>query len=194
MRKLAFRTVTDRSLTFADRLHILGEKLHEIDSTGFDKYHFELDKTGNAVENSALLFDSLCEDSATLQNYADVCRKCAKSCCDDGSLSQRLSRLFPKLDIYFEKLFANHIFYKGFPCSFDQPTNHTLADEYAPLCAAYALSVFVTAAALPDNPTLNDFVDILASLFRVIEHSRFDTFIASIMKRQDITTNSLLKI
>ena len=209
MRRLAFTTIGDRARSFAARLEQLGDQLYSYDSRGFDSYTQMETASTNALESDsnlqseaanrgalsdcAKLFAALASDSLTLQQYSTACEALAAKSCD-GSLYQALLRIFPKLDIYLEKLFVNHLFYKGFPCSFDEPERHTLADEYAPICAVYALCVFVAVSTLPRSASLYELVDVWSQLFRVIEHSRFDAFTCALMRREHISPKRLLEI
>ncbi|HIX91706.1 MAG TPA: flagellin lysine-N-methylase [Firmicutes bacterium] len=201
MRTLAFTTISDRTLDFSARLKRLGAELKAYDSRGFDQYAPDSTDSATAADcaiaDSAIadcskLFSALASDSTTLSQYTEVCSTLAGSF--HGSMYAALAMKYPKLDIYLEKLFCNHIFYKGFPCSLDEPRRHTLADEFAPLCAVYSLCIYVAVAALPDEPSLDDLVDVWSKLFRVIEHSRFDTFVSALMRRDKISPYRLLSI
>lgn len=211
MRTLAFTTISDRRYSFDKRLKRLGDELDARDSRGFDLYvpnmadsrltmrnstadaaEGTLPSNDSAITDCSKLFSALASDSTTLSQYTEVCSTLTGSF--HGSMYAALAMKYPKLDIYLEKLFCNHIFYKGFPCSLDEPRRHTLADEFAPLCAVYSLCIYVAVAALPDEPSLYDLVDVWSRLFRVIEHSSFDTFVSALMRRDKISPYRLLSI
>ncbi len=196
MRSRALAIISDRTLDFSARLKRLGAELEAYDPRGFDQYAPDSTDSATAADSAiadcSKLFSALASDSTTLSQYTEVCSTLAGSF--HGSMYAALAMKYPKLDIYLEKLFCNHIFYKGFPCSLDEPERHTLADEFAPLCAVYSLCIYVAVAALPESPSLFDLVDVWSKLFRVIEHSRFDPFIGTLMRRDKISPYRLLSI
>ena len=80
------------------------------------------------------------------------------------------------MDIYLEKMLVNHIFYKAFPRSF---ADSMPSDELAALVAVRGLHRYVTEAYIGVHGwSVDNFVDVTAKLFRMIEHSRFDEIAA----------------
>ncbi len=114
---------------------------------------------------------------------AELCELLARSSgalaalLEEGSADGGFSlESLPKMDIYIEKLLANHIFYKGFPHSFSDSTPR---DEMASLAAVIALHRYVCEPYLAKHGwSMENFIDCTAKLFRMIEHSRFDESVA----------------
>jgi hypothetical protein len=174
-RNNTFTILADRTLPFTARFAKLGEELLKFSNPR---------ENNNTEKISPLqLCRGLCErlahSSHALDNYLPLCDEYYDY---DNPVqigtTARLGELFPSLDIYFEKLIINHIFYKGFPNSFDngnyESTENHLADEFISLCAVFALTKYLSAAYMKDKCGIDDFVDVVAAAFRIIEHSRFD--------------------
>ena len=86
----------------------------------------------------------------------------------------------PEMDIYLEKILANHLFYKGFPHSF---VDSKPRDEMAAAAAALALTRYAASRYLGKSGwNFERFIDCTARLYRMIEHSRFDETAARLVK------------
>ena len=75
---------------------------------------------------------------------------------------------YPKFEIWFEKIFVNHLFYTQFP--YAEPV---LSPEknYTALIVAFAFLAVILPLALIGKTGKNDFVDLVSDLFRFSEHS-----------------------
>lgn len=158
LRELAFAVISDRSLTIDGRIEKLANEL----DVNLPYFIMSADKAAELYSRVLKSSGSLAElDGDVTAYYAD------------GSKIERFSLdSVPKMDIYLEKMLVNHIFYKAFPRSFE---GSTLTDELAALVAVRALHKYVAEAYLGVHGyTLDNFVDVTAKLFRMIEHSRFD--------------------
>lgn len=78
---------------------------------------------------------------------------------------------FPDLDILFENLFVNHLFYERFPFS-DKRVG--FREEYRSLVAAFSLLKFLLVLSSEETSDENWLVDTIAAVFRLLEHSTFD--------------------
>ena len=166
IRKTAFGILGDRALPFGQRLKQLGHELYRLDRLKYSD-------ADASTPSPLTLTDRLCDLlGRTSETIAELKSNCAQFEYNHNYLPEQ----YPKLDIYLEKLFCNHIFYKRFPYSFENVTDHHLRDEFTSLAAAYALWKYLCGAYLHcrANPTLSDLIDVTALIFRVIEHSRFD--------------------
>lgn len=88
-------------------------------------------------------------------------------------------RVLPKWDIWFEHMLVNHMFFSRFPFQ-DRPVS--LPDEFIALCAVYSLLRFLGIGHMRDKTNSSAFVDVAAAAFRLIDHSSFDRYAASMMK------------
>ncbi len=86
-----------------------------------------------------------------------------------GEKRAKFRAAFPKWEIWFEKIFCNHLFYMQFPSS-----DTALSDEknYTAFCVCFALCGAVLPLLLAETDKTENFVDCLCELFRFAEHSR----------------------
>ena len=90
--------------------------------------------------------------------------------------------VLPNWQIIFEHLIVNHMFFEQFPFQ-DRPV--PVSDEFLAICAVYTLLRFLSVGWLAVHPSQEAFVDVCASLFRLIQHTSFDSFAADFLKRND---------
>ncbi len=158
MRELAFSTISDRTFTIDERIENLAKKLC-----------ITLPYFIMSTDKAAELYARVLKSSGSLAELDD---DVAAYYADSSDISRFELDGVPKMDIYLEKMLINHIFYKAFPRSFE---GSTFADELAALVAVRALHKYVTEAYLGVHGwSIDNFVDVTAKLFRMIEHSRFD--------------------
>jgi hypothetical protein len=81
--------------------------------------------------------------------------------------------------VYFEKLLVNHSFTHGFPYP-DDPMPET--DAARALIGTYAVLRYFALAVTGMMRTINDFVDAMAKIFRVVSHTRFEHRILGLMR------------
>lgn len=98
---------------------------------------------------------------------------------------------FPDYGICFENVMNNHLFFERFPTV---NPGETAKDKYMELCGVYAITFFVTVAYTYRHNLKNDFVDVIAGLFRCFEHSSADSLIKSYLKRTGRYSYSFIKI
>jgi hypothetical protein len=158
IRNTAFEILSDRVLSIDERLKVLA-----------DKFGVSLPYCVMPHDKAAELFEKLLRTSAALSDVEDE----VSGYYADGSDILRFHlEDAPKMDIYLEKMLVNHLFYKAFPRSFK---DSTMQDELAAIVAVRALHRYVTEAYIAVHSwSVDNFVDITAKLFRMIEHSRFD--------------------
>lgn len=87
--------------------------------------------------------------------------------------------VMPDWERYFENMLVNHMFFSRFPFQ-DRPVS--LRDEFIALCAVYALLRFLGIGWMHDKYAVEPFVDAAAAAFRLIDHTDFDRYAASVLK------------
>ena len=97
--------------------------------------------------------------------------------------------ILPEWDIIFEHLIVNHMFFEQFPFQ-DRPV--PVADEFLAICAVYTLLRFLSVGWLAIHPSKTDFADVCAALFRLIEHTAFDSYAANLLKKSGCCTPELV--
>lgn len=158
MRMMTFTVMSDRTKSVDERLETVAEAF------GAALPYYDM-----PTECAAALYEKLCRTSESLNELAEECEAYYK----DGSMVSRFDLdMVDKMNIYLEKMMINHIFYKAFPRSF---ANSTVTQEIAALVAVRGLHRYVSEAYLAVHGwSLDNFVDVTAKLFRMIEHSLFD--------------------
>ena len=92
---------------------------------------------------------------------------------------------YPKWDIWFEHMLVNHMFFEQFPFQ-DRPDS--LWDEFVAISAVYALLRLLCIGWLAHRKEENDFVDICAAAFRLIDHTAFDRYASRALRDLGCTT------
>ena len=88
--------------------------------------------------------------------------------------------ILPSWEIIFEHLMVNHMFFEQFPFQ-DRPVS--VADEFLAICAVYTLLRCLSVGWLAIHPTQTDFVNVCSALFRLVQHTAFDSFAANLIKQ-----------
>lgn len=77
---------------------------------------------------------------------------------------------FPRWEIWFENILANHMLYEDVPCADERLEPR---DACAGLCLIYAAMRVICASYTSLHPSREDAADALAGIFRLTEHSPF---------------------
>lgn len=170
IRDRAFAVICDRTAAFPERMRRLGAELSIVGEESLPSM---------SVRDAVFGFFEVL--ARTSENMAGRLRRCREFYAyrEIGAYG-RLRRMFPGIDVWLEKLYVNHLFYKGFPDSFGSAGEH-LFDEYVSLCASMALTMLCAGAEAVDKES---FIDSVAGVFRVVEHSRFDECAAAFFHRE----------
>lgn len=110
---------------------------------------------------------------------------------EHGSMKRHLDEVVSKHEIHFEKLLANHMFYRRYP--FMDGLKST-EDAYSAMIGTFAVVRYFTFALMRLKNTLEDFVDVVARLFRVIAHTRFEATVFRLMKEINADDPATLKL
>lgn len=97
---------------------------------------------------------------------------------------EHFEELFPDWECWFEHMLVNHIFFSRFPFQ-ERPVS--LCDEFAALCAVYAILRYVGLSWMSDKTEETDFVDAAAAAFRLIDHTEFEPYTAVLLKKLGVT-------
>lgn len=170
----AFAILQDRSKPFGERLSTLSKRL-------YNKEDF-CPSGGENADPYALAVEFFEDLSRTSENFYELLPE-IKAFQAGKSATKVLSEQIADLDVKLEKLFVNHLFYKSFPNSFKSRENH-LAEEAMALCMGTAVTKLAAAAHLCLIPGEISFVDVVAKVFRVIEHSRFDECAVAFLRQK----------
>ena len=86
-------------------------------------------------------------------------------------MAEALNERFPTLGLLTEHLLVNHLFFEKFPFS---DAHETAEDEATALCGTFAFARMLTVGNLENLKTRKDLTDLVADIFRLVEHTRFD--------------------
>ncbi len=86
---------------------------------------------------------------------------------------------FPDWEIFFEHMIVNHMFFEQFPFQ-DRPVS--LWDEFLSICTLYSMLRFLCIGYTATHKSKNDFIDTCTAVFRLVEHTSFDTYAAKALK------------
>lgn len=96
------------------------------------------------------------------------------------SASDHLESILPDWQIHFEQLIVNHMFYNNFPYIDNREKTE---DAFLSLAAVYSFLRFHILGYMFDKTSMEDLVDVLAAMFRVIEHSNFKHDVVHLLKK-----------
>jgi lysine-N-methylase len=91
----------------------------------------------------------------------------------------RFENSLPKWEIWFEHVLVNHMFFEQFPFQ-DRPDS--MWDEFVAISAVYALLRFLSIGYLAQRECETGLVDMVASAFRLIDHTSFDRYAARALR------------
>ncbi len=92
---------------------------------------------------------------------------------------------YPEYEIYYEKMLINNLFFREFP--FQEYTKNFI-EEYKALCGKYLIIRFLGITLTNEFSKIEDLIDIMAKVFRVIAHTKFEQTIVAILNNQGIDT------
>ena len=179
--------IQDRRYALPERLYRMGKALRLMDealiSHDSDKIQslltdekkvdavFEKADRHEALQNVCAMLEKLDLISDNIREYGSIAVR--RLSCDDkreyhDAMLQFLNTA-PDWEAWFENLLVNHMFFSQFPFQ-DRPVS--LTEEITALFSVYALLRFMTIGA--GDGTTERLVDIIAALFRLVDHTQFD--------------------
>jgi len=200
LRSICDKVITNRTLPLKKRLLILGKIFRNLENLKGKEAELNMEDFSEACQDFSFFEDlplSLsiqkklvqlyAERSGSIREYAVEALRYFKSGEETTrylEASARLEKLFPNLEIMFEKLLHNYMIYMQFP--FSDPS-HSLLDEFASLCGVYLFVNNVILGYMAEKDTLADFIDVAAALFRLINHSNFPNEVYAFLKMEYLT-------
>jgi len=112
------------------------------------------------------------ENESSLQRYCENSIRYLTGISENEYLKRRsiLSKKFPDIEAIQENIMVNHLFVSKFPYS---ETRENETEEYESLCAMLCFICVLVLGNIMGIDSEQDLVDLLASTFRVAEHSAF---------------------
>ena len=87
---------------------------------------------------------------------------------------------FPNWETFFEHILVNHMFFSVFPYQ-DRPED--MRSELTALCAIYAFMRFLVIGYMAEHEGTEEFIDVMAAAFRLIDHTEFDRYSVRLLKQ-----------
>lgn len=100
-----------------------------------------------------------------------------------------LEHTLPSWQVNLEQLLVNHMFYNSFP-SADKWGN--VCDIFLSLVCVYSFIKFTLLGNLQENTTKDKLTDIISALFRVIDHSGFQSVAISMSKGKSLSNDAMI--
>ncbi|MCK7487483.1 MAG: flagellin lysine-N-methylase [Bacillus subtilis] len=192
LRSTCFEILSNRSEALPTRILQIGKLLHELDRQS-DVDFTRIDLT--VPEVTPNFQQSLPKLMAIARWFFANNRSIAEYSLDQThfesetdwisayqSASRHVSDLVPLLDIKFEKMLVNHLFFRQFPF---QEARASYADEFASMVGTYSFLRYLTVVMMRFKNSIEDFVDLMAKAFRVISHTRFEHNILVLLRNEE---------
>lgn len=189
--KHSISLLQDRILPLPERLKSLGGFLTGIDLSnlsGSRSIAFEvMHRMINCFEDRTSIQD-YCKAT---QDYFCTTDKSVLSVEDLNTISNKynlaskhLDVILPDWQLLFEQLIVNHMFYNNFPYADNQ---NQVQDTYLLLVLVYSFLRYILLGYMSDKTNVEDIVDFLAAVFRVIEHSNFSSVTIHLLRNTKYT-------
>lgn len=196
------RTMQHRNFTLPERLAALDERLHSLESVlkagdeallqnwldeGEQKRPSLPEVTpehlAEGLQTAEKLVSLVNGRSASVRAYGEEALACFGS--GEGAFERyreaekRFCALFLDWEIFFEHMLVNHMFFSCFPFE-DRPED--LNTEFMALCSVYTLLRFLAVGCAEHRRSRQDFTDVFAAAFRMIDHSAFDIYVSHFLR------------
>ena len=143
----------------------------------------------DAINAVCGLLDYLDGRSDSLKDYGSAARERIAGADDPvteyGGCRKRFEKRFPKWEVFFEHLLANHMFFEQFPYQ-DRPVPPK--EEYLSMLALYAVLRFVCVGYMAEHDGKDALIDACAAVFRLAEHSEFYRYSARTLEKMGFAT------
>jgi hypothetical protein len=202
------KIIQDRTLSLSERLFVLGNQMRTLeeiiekqDKTALEKW-FETTEKSTSYKNKANsetldygikvmkeILKLIDKQSESVSSFGEEAISFFDS--DEDGVSKyiwaknQFETTFPEWEIYFEHMIVNHMFFEQFPFQ-DRPVS--LWNEFISICAIYSLMRFLSLGNIQKNTNISTLVDMFSSIFRLVDHSLFDSYSAELLKRNNCAT------
>lgn len=190
------RQLQRREYPFPERLMLFGKSLQALEQVLDAKEAYALDKLLSGpfdgtppsfeIGEEHLLYgiatmerftEFLDDRSESLRGYGERALKYFgeyDNCYGNyANAKRRFEKQFPKWEVWVEHMLVNSMFFEQFPFQ-DRPIG--LWNEFVAICAVYAILRFLSLGCATDN--MSEYVDMCAAVFRLINHTSFDSYAA----------------
>lgn len=194
VRSLCFQILQNRAFSFPTRLLQMGRALVSMDC------HEQVDIATLEASIPAISKD-IPLTYATLFQIAKGFIEAETSLADlfqdslrfyqDGSiqakydmLNRHFEAVLPNQAVFFEKMIINHLSFAEFPF---REQAKSFYDEFVCVCGIYLVVRYLALFQMREKNRIEDIIDIIAKLFRVIAHTHFEQNILILLQREAAT-------
>lgn len=128
----------------------------------------------NGLQCVKEIIEQTTENSPSLHDYAETCLALFEGAENPLESYRRANAhfeaIFPNWEQGYENLLVNHMFFSRYPFA---DMGGGLRGEFVALCAVYTMMRFFGVCWMADKEDEAALVDVLAALFRLIDHTRF---------------------
>ena len=169
----------DRSIPLNKRIERVGEYLKQ-----YDKGDVPMVKTKTlfrllfALEKFSPNFAKFSQEARNNYNIVDINYSQEEFLAKYRKFQSHFESELPSWEVYLEKLLINHLFFIRFPYTIN---GEKLWDEYIAFLGIYHLTKLVCIGYFADKTKLEDFIDVVAGIYRCFEHSEIDYVIDDIL-------------
>ncbi|MBN2540725.1 MAG: flagellin lysine-N-methylase [Bacilli bacterium] len=180
VRENCIEILQDRSMSLPDRIVAIGHYLQKLDMNPkalpdrfLEGFAFRQDIV-SSIKVARELGDWFIHNTGSLEEYFII----VDNLYDDLDISTiykqsktHFEAILPNHEILFEKTLVNNIFFRQFPF---QDYTDNFKDEFIALCGKYLIMRYLTIGLMTKYKSKNDFIDIIARIFRTIAHTGFE--------------------
>jgi hypothetical protein len=99
------------------------------------------------------------------------------------------NQILSNQEIMFEKILINHLFFSQFPF---QDRSRRFGDHFRSLCGTYLFIRHLSITSMLNHQNVDDFIDIMANMFRIISHTKFMNNVAIFLKNENVDELEML--
>lgn len=197
VRNKCIEIIQDRQFSLSQRIMKIGKLMMSLDEhkdiSEIDffvtNYEFNIEYL---IKNAQMIGNWFIENTGTFSEYFNEIEQ-LYSGSDIASVykskREHFNTVFTNHEILFEKVLTNNIYYKQFPFQ-DYTDNFT--DEFIALAGKYFILKYICIHLLNKDANLEDLIDLLTKLFRVIAHTGFEKNIMILLKRLHLNQFDIL--
>lgn len=199
VRQICFSILTNRESTLASRIIQMGRVLQGIlnfeDESNYQSIPIMFQLSDLKVEKNYSysfsiqnkLLKYFHDRSTSIENYS---QKVINYFDQDGIKLYQTGKIdlvkkFNNIEIMFEKLLINHLFFIQFPYTYN---TKTIWEEYLSICGVYLFIRYITIGYMHDQNKIEDLIDVLSASFRLIDHTNFSKNLNLFLKNENILT------
>lgn len=193
VRDRIFSILANRSFPLPSRILVVGQYLMALDgdrNIDADAIDFGLpDHKPDLHAAIELMIGISCDLKALYPRLASYCDAFANYYQDIdrpkryADALNHFNRILPNQEIVFEKILINHLFFSQFPF---HDRSRRFSDHFRSLGGIYLLIRHLSITSMLTHQKVDDFVDIMADMFRIISHTKFMNNVAIFLKNANV--------